>query len=195
MCPRRRTVGRIGRTPAWVSFPPYIARFFNRCDIPATCHAIWYLPQKNACDRSGRHRATTQLPRCATGSNSMDPIRNPLSADYRTPEMANQLFRRYKKLVELKFKNWHRVAQYAKHIGCSQKELHQVTLSDTGLSAKAFLMSRIVAEAEQLLANTPLSVAAISDELGFHEPTYFVKVFRRSVGVTPGQFRSQSEPS
>jgi AraC-like DNA-binding protein len=125
----------------------------------------------------------------------MDPANKSLYVDDEKSAIASQQFPLYRDIVELKFKQWHHVSQYAKHIGCPLKELHQVTLSETGLSAKAFLMSRIVAEAERLLANTALSVAAISDELGFHEPTYFVKFFRRSVGITPGQYRSQCEPS
>jgi AraC-like DNA-binding protein len=125
----------------------------------------------------------------------MHPVNSQPSANDRKSPASHRRFRQFRKAVELEFKRWHLVTQYAKHMGCSHKELHQVTLSETGLSAKAFLMGRILAEAERLLSTTVLSVAAISDELGFHEATYFVKFFRRSVGMTPGQYRSRREPS
>jgi AraC-like DNA-binding protein len=128
-------------------------------------------------------------------SNSMHPANSLPSANDGKSPGSRRRFRQFRKAVELEFKRWHLVTQYAKHIGCSQKELHQVTLSETGLSAKAFLMGRIVVEAERLLSTTALSVAAISDELGFHEATYFVKFFRRSAGITPGQYRLQRGPN
>jgi AraC-like DNA-binding protein len=59
------------------------------------------------------------------------------------------------------------------------------------MSAKAFLTQRIVLEARRLLVHSTAAVGTISDELGFDEPTNFVKFFRRETGVTPGVFRAE----
>ena len=59
------------------------------------------------------------------------------------------------------------------------------------VSAKAFLVSRIVLEAKRLLAHTLLPVSTIGDQLGFDEATNFVKFFRRETALTPGAFRTR----
>jgi len=44
----------------------------------------------------------------------------------------------------------------------------------------------------ELLSGTDLSVARISDQLGFHQPAYLSAVFRKATGRTPAQFRRES---
>jgi AraC-like DNA-binding protein len=46
-------------------------------------------------------------------------------------------------------------------------------------------------EAKRLLAHSLFPVANIGYEIGFSEPTNFVKFFRRETRLTPGAFRSQ----
>lgn len=61
-----------------------------------------------------------------------------------------------------------------------------------GVPAKAFLSLRIALEAKRLLAHTAESVGALAGQLGFDEPTNFVKFFRREAGCTPGEFRARA---
>lgn len=101
-----------------------------------------------------------------------------------------QRFRRFRTTVEHQHRQWHRVAQYASHLGCSEKSLSRATLAVTDMGAKTFLTNRIVLEARRLLVHTLSPVAVISNDLGFDEPTNFVKFFRRETGLTPGAFRA-----
>jgi AraC-like DNA-binding protein len=101
-----------------------------------------------------------------------------------------QRFRRFRTTVEREHARWHSVAQYAKHLGCSEKSLTRATLEAADVNAKAFLVNRIVLEARRLLAHTALPVAAVGDQLGFAEATNFVKFFRRETGMPPGAFRA-----
>jgi AraC-like DNA-binding protein len=102
-----------------------------------------------------------------------------------------QRFRRFRTAVEREYPRWHGVAQYARHLGCSEKSLTRATLEAADVNAKAFLMNRIVLEAKRLLAHTTLPVAAVGDRLGFAEATNFVKFFRRETGMPPGEFRAR----
>ena len=102
-----------------------------------------------------------------------------------------QRFRRYRTAVEREYPRWHSVAQYAKHLGCSEKSLSRATLEVADMSAKSFLTNRIVLEAKRLLAHTLSPVSVIGDQLGFDEATNFVKYFRRETGSTPGAFRAR----
>ncbi len=100
-------------------------------------------------------------------------------------------FIRYRLAVERNFQRWHQVADYAKHLGCSEKTLSRATHSIAGISAKAFLSKRISLEAKRLLSHTGMPIANIAFALGFDEATNFVKFFRREVGCRPGEFRQQ----
>jgi AraC-like DNA-binding protein len=100
-------------------------------------------------------------------------------------------FRRYRTTVEREYRRWHSVAQYANHLGCSQKSLSRAALDVAAMSAKSMLTQRIVLEAKRLLAHSLLPVSTIGDELGFDEATNFVKFFRRETGLTPGSFRAR----
>ena len=102
-----------------------------------------------------------------------------------------QRFRRFRLAVEQHFQRCHRVGDYARIIGCSEKSLGRAVLGVTGVSAKAFLSQRIVLEAKRLLVHTALPVATIGDRLGFAETSNFVKFFRREAGGSPGQFRQK----
>jgi transcriptional regulator GlxA family with amidase domain len=46
-----------------------------------------------------------------------------------------------------------------------------------------------VLEAKRLLVHTQLPIGTITAEVGFSEPTNFVKFFRRRKGVLPFKFR------
>lgn len=111
--------------------------------------------------------------------------------DERIEPIALKRFRRYRTTVEREYRRWHSVAQYANHLGCSQKSLSRATIEVAEMSAKSMLTQRIVLEAKRLLAHSLLPVAAIGEELGFDEATNFVKFFRRETGTTPGAFRAR----
>jgi len=66
----------------------------------------------------------------------------------------------------------------------SFKKQFQITYND-------FLVRRKIAYAKNLLLNTDRKSADIAEELGFEDPSYFVKVFKKVTGITPKKFRSQ----
>ncbi len=121
---------------------------------------------------------------------------NLIQSHRRQPERAAPLtvqrFKRYRSAVEQEFHRWHRVADYAKILGCSEKTLGRTTLEITGINAKAYLSQRIALEAKRLLVHTGLSVSVIADTLGFDEATNFVKFFRREAGCSPSDFRKRT---
>ncbi|MEW7314993.1 helix-turn-helix transcriptional regulator [Buttiauxella gaviniae] len=107
------------------------------------------------------------------------------------PSHAMQRFKAFKELVEDNYARWHQVAQYANHLGCSEKSLTRATVEAASVTAKNIIASRINLEAKRLLANSTTPVALIADQLGFDEATNFVKFFKREVACTPGEFRKK----
>jgi len=102
---------------------------------------------------------------------------------------ASSRFQLFKMLVEDWLRTQHRIHQYAMKLGCSEKSLNRSVLTVTGVTAKTYLTQRIVLEAKRLLVHTTQPIGAIGIDLGFDEPTNFVKFFKREAGMVPMAFR------
>lgn len=82
------------------------------------------------------------------------------------------------------------LTQKAEELGLSLRMLQKAFKYLTGTTAKNYVMLQRLTKAKSLLKNTSLTVAEISVQLGFTEPTHFNKVFKERTGMTPMQFRS-----
>ncbi|HEX8175487.1 MAG TPA: AraC family transcriptional regulator [Pyrinomonadaceae bacterium] len=60
----------------------------------------------------------------------------------------------------------------------------------TGASPHAYLASLRVQQAQQLLAETDLSISELSARVGYSSPSHFSKAFRQATGLTPRAFRA-----
>lgn len=100
-----------------------------------------------------------------------------------------KIFRMFSRELELHFmQNW-RVRDFAKRIGYSETTLSRACLAATGKTAKEVLDQRVLLEAKRLLSHTELAVSSIGRQLGFAEPSNFVKFFKRMAELTPREFR------
>jgi AraC-like DNA-binding protein len=97
----------------------------------------------------------------------------------------------FQQLVEGNFAKWHQVAHYANRMGCSEKSLTRAAMQSAGVTAKAVIASRINLEAKRMLVHSTMSVTLIAEQLGFDDPTNFVKFFRREAHCTPREFRQR----
>ncbi len=97
----------------------------------------------------------------------------------------------FKNLLDDHFKSVKSVAGYAAMMAVSEKKLNKSTLKVLGKSPKVLIDERVVLEAKRLLVHTTSSIKEIGFELGFDEPTNFIKYFRKHVASTPIDFRSK----
>ncbi len=81
------------------------------------------------------------------------------------------------------------VLDYARRIGYSESTISRACVAAAGRTAKQIVDLRIALEAKRLLVHSQATVAQIGYQLGFAEPTNFVKFFRRMEGTTPQEFR------
>lgn len=104
-------------------------------------------------------------------------------------ERTQQLLPRLRALVEAKFRTHSSVAAYARDLGVTPGHLNDVVRELTGGTAGELIRSRILLEARRLLFHSELSVSEIAYHLGFADPSYFAKTFRKATGQAPGDFR------
>jgi AraC family transcriptional regulator, transcriptional activator of pobA len=95
----------------------------------------------------------------------------------------------FKDLLEDQFTKQKMVSNYARQLRVTEKRLNQATSKALDKSPKQMIDERIMLEAKRLLAHTNESVKEIGFELGFDEPTNFIKYFRKHHNSTPVEFR------
>lgn len=86
-----------------------------------------------------------------------------------------------------------RLADYAGALAVSDRHLRRLCRDATGLSAHAFIDTIRLREACRLLAYTRMQVQEVGFALGFDDPAYFARVFRRGTGLSPGGYRARLE--
>ncbi len=81
------------------------------------------------------------------------------------------------------------VRAYADRIGVTPGYLTEAVKAAVGRPASALVREARVREAKRLLAGTDLTVRQVAARVGFADPAYFCRFFRRETGVSPGGFR------
>ena len=98
-------------------------------------------------------------------------------------------------LIAERFRDQLTAEDYARLLNLSVTHLNRVVREVTGQTLHDFIMTRVVDEASRALLFTPASIKQIAVSLGFADPAYFSRWFRKRTGRTPGQFRSDERAS
>lgn len=98
-------------------------------------------------------------------------------------------FNRFRQAAEKDFRKLHKISEYARVLGYTEKTLTRSIIGSTGMSPKPFLSQCITLGAKRLLIHTSQTVSAIAHQIGFDEPSNFIKFFKRKTGYVPTEFR------
>jgi AraC-like DNA-binding protein len=93
--------------------------------------------------------------------------------------------------------NFHRapsVKELALLAGRSRSHVLKLFRKHLGVSAKAHVLGRQLKEARELLLNTTLPISEVARRSGMGDPFHFSRMFRRSVGLPPRDYRIQNGP-
>ena len=82
-----------------------------------------------------------------------------------------------------------RVQDVEKRVSVSRSVLNRRFKKAVGRTPKEQMLKVQIDRARNLLVETELPVERISEYVGFSESKYFIQVFRRQVGASPGVFR------
>ncbi len=102
----------------------------------------------------------------------------------------HRLYIEFRQLVEREYARMHTVGEYASQLNVSVKTLTNTVVECTGTTPLQMIKARRTLEAKRLLLNTSLPLKEVSAQLGFDDPSYFVKFFKREAGSLPFDFRN-----
>lgn len=77
----------------------------------------------------------------------------------------------------------------ASAVGISPCHLSRIFKKETGISIVDYVQKERVEAAKHMLACTDDTLAAISQYLYFSTQSYFIRIFKKYTGMTPGQYR------
>ena len=83
------------------------------------------------------------------------------------------------------------VKYMAEKLALSPKYLSDLLKQETGKTALEHIHIALVIEAKNILMSTDKTVSETAYELGFENPPYFSRLFKKEVGVTPTEYREQ----
>ena len=103
----------------------------------------------------------------------------------------NPKVNRFFQLVDLHFCSEHVVSFYASELCITSGYLNDLVKKETGVSAKQYIINRLMTEARRLLQLSELPVSEIAWKLGFGDSSYFIRLFRNETGISPLAFRKR----
>lgn len=92
-------------------------------------------------------------------------------------------------LIDEHYNKGFSVAEYARMLFISSRTLSELTSQLLNKTPSQMIQERIILEAQRLLLHSSLNVNQIGYRLGFDDPSYFVKYFKKHTNTAPSEFR------
>lgn len=98
----------------------------------------------------------------------------------------------FKQLVYLEFFKQKSVTFYADKLAVSTNYLNRCVSTVFKKSAKQVILDVAIMHSQLLLTETNRTIATIAYDLDFEDPSYFARLFKKLVGITPSEYRMNS---
>ncbi len=98
-------------------------------------------------------------------------------------------FQSFLQLVEIHYRENLTIEDFAALLGVSRAHLHEACLQTSGRTPLTLIHERQIEEAKTRLEQSDLSIEQVGFGLGFRDPGYFSRFFKRLTGQAPGAYR------
>jgi AraC family 4-hydroxyphenylacetate 3-monooxygenase operon regulatory protein len=101
-----------------------------------------------------------------------------------------QLFQRFNKMVDERFREHLPVPEYAQALGVTESRLNDLCRRFANRPPKRLIFDRLLREAKRMLLFSACTVHETAYSLGFKDPAYFARFFNRLEGCSPSTYRA-----
>jgi len=84
-----------------------------------------------------------------------------------------------------------RIQDIADSLNIPIRKLSRAFQQDIGFPLKTYMERMLIHKATCLLLQTPATIVQIADQLGFSDPFYFSRFFKKQLGIAPNKYRKQ----
>lgn len=102
------------------------------------------------------------------------------------------LHERFLRVLERDYARHHDAAHYAEELAVPAAALSKALSAATGRTTKELVSDRVLLEAARLLRYTDLTVGQVAHRVGYADPLYFSRAFKRRHGLSPVAYRERS---
>lgn len=106
------------------------------------------------------------------------------------PEKDYYLAVAFHDLIHQNVKEFIGVDEFASKLSINSKKLSAISKKYFLTTPGDLIKQRKIMEAKRMLANQQVTVQKIAFSLGFEQPTYFTKYFKKATGLTPKEFQN-----
>jgi AraC-like DNA-binding protein len=94
----------------------------------------------------------------------------------------------FKLAVETHLTEQHDVHAIAQKLSVTTGKLYQIVKEFSGVPPKEWITNRLIQEAQRKLQYSKISAKELAYELGFNDPGYFSRMFKKNTGKTVSEF-------
>lgn len=115
--------------------------------------------------------------------------KNPSSIAKSESGYIQERFEELVRLLETNIVRMKNVSDYADLLSLSPYQLNSIAKTSVGKTVSDLINDQIILEAKRHLIATPAQVKEVADQLGYEDPSYFIRFFKKHTGQSPDTFR------
>ncbi|MDZ7905869.1 MAG: helix-turn-helix domain-containing protein [Cypionkella sp.] len=162
----------------------------GRAGFAPVCDEIIYIFQNIASEHGALRLARATMLRALATALACMVMRKMDGAAPAKPTQLDPRFVAFQSLLAQHLRSPWRLEDYARALGVSPRHLSRICHAATGQPAAAVIEAATIREACRLLAYTRATVASVGYSLGYDDPSYFSRAFRRVTGRAPSTYRA-----
>lgn len=119
-------------------------------------------------------------------------LRTAIQPGHDVAALQGTLAQRFQSLVETNYREHRPLGYYTERLNCTIRTLSRQTEAAFGMTPLQLINRRTLFEARRLLRFTNASCSQVAAELGFEDPSYFSRFYRRMTGASPSTQKARS---
>jgi AraC family transcriptional activator of pobA len=118
-------------------------------------------------------------------------FKNTRQGNISSPKLSKYI--EFKLVIEKHLTEQHSINTIAGKLALTSNSLYGIVKEFSGISPKEFITNRLMAEAQRKLHYSKLSVKELAYDLGFNDPDYFSRLFKKSTGKSVSEFLASQQ--